>query len=61
MSYGPKFRVYTTYKDFTGRFVMHCHILDHEDLGMMEVDHVVDDVLTPMKTESVEMLQNMHH
>src|ERR1700681_4796853 len=26
--------VYTTYKDFTGRFVMHCHILDHEDLGM---------------------------
>jgi FtsP/CotA-like multicopper oxidase with cupredoxin domain len=51
--------VYTTYKDFTGRFVMHCHILDHEDLGMMEVDDVVKDVITPMKTESVEMLHEM--
>ncbi|RDU95947.1 multicopper oxidase family protein [Trinickia dinghuensis] len=25
----------TQYKDFTGEFVMHCHILDHEDAGMM--------------------------
>ncbi len=23
------------YTDFTGRFVIHCHILHHEDLGMM--------------------------
>ena len=52
--------VYTTYTDFTGQFVMHCHILDHEDLGMMEVDEVVKDVVTPMKMESVEMLQHMH-
>jgi FtsP/CotA-like multicopper oxidase with cupredoxin domain len=51
--------VYTTYKDFTGRFVMHCHILDHEDLGMMEVDDVVKDVITPMKTESIETLHAM--
>ncbi len=34
--------VYTEYQDFTGTFVMHCHILDHEDLGMMEVVEVVD-------------------
>jgi FtsP/CotA-like multicopper oxidase with cupredoxin domain len=53
--------VYTTYKDFIGRFVMHCHILDHEDLGMMEVDHVVEDVITPMKMESLGMLENMRH
>jgi FtsP/CotA-like multicopper oxidase with cupredoxin domain len=52
--------VYTTYKDFTGKFVMHCHILDHEDLGMMEVDEVVKDVITPMKMESVEMLHGPH-
>lgn len=25
----------TQYKDFTGEFVMHCHVLDHEDAGMM--------------------------
>ena len=24
------------YKDFVGDFVLHCHILDHEDQGMME-------------------------
>jgi FtsP/CotA-like multicopper oxidase with cupredoxin domain len=53
--------VFTTYKDFTGRFVMHCHILDHEDLGMMEVDHVVDDVVTPMPMESLEMLKKPQH
>ncbi|WDE11992.1 multicopper oxidase family protein [Thalassomonas haliotis] len=26
----------TRYEKFTGSFVMHCHILDHEDRGMME-------------------------
>ena len=30
-----KFR--TRYRRFTGRFVLHCRILDYEDLGMMEV------------------------
>lgn len=34
--------VYTHYTDYIGKFVMHCHILDHEDLGMMEVEEVVD-------------------
>lgn len=34
--------VYTQYTDYIGQFVMHCHILDHEDLGMMEVEEVVD-------------------
>ncbi|HEX2296130.1 MAG TPA: multicopper oxidase family protein [Actinomycetota bacterium] len=33
--------VYTKYTDFTGKFVIHCHILDHEDLGMMEAIKVV--------------------
>jgi FtsP/CotA-like multicopper oxidase with cupredoxin domain len=39
---GGTINLYTQYLDFTGAFVMHCHILDHEDLGMMEVVEVVD-------------------
>jgi hypothetical protein len=39
---------------------MHCHILDHEDLGMMEVDEVVKDLITPMKMETMEMLHEPH-
>lgn len=37
----PPVQVFTTYTDYIGQFVMHCHILDHEDLGMMEVIEVV--------------------
>jgi FtsP/CotA-like multicopper oxidase with cupredoxin domain len=29
------------FEDFTGEFVMHCHILGHEDLGMMATVKVV--------------------
>jgi len=29
--------------DFTGKFVIHCHILAHEDRGMMQVVEVVDN------------------
>ena len=42
--------IYTQYRDYIGKFVMHCHILDHEDLGMMEVQEVVnsaDGVASP--------------
>jgi FtsP/CotA-like multicopper oxidase with cupredoxin domain len=28
--------------DFTGKFVHHCHVLSHEDLGMMEAVEVVE-------------------
>jgi FtsP/CotA-like multicopper oxidase with cupredoxin domain len=28
------------FRDFNGRSVYHCHILDHEDLGMMGVIEV---------------------
>jgi len=34
-------RLRTRYEDFTGKFVLHCHILDHEDQGMMEMVEVV--------------------
>jgi FtsP/CotA-like multicopper oxidase with cupredoxin domain len=36
-------RLFTQYLDYIGQFVMHCHILDHEDLGMMEIVEVVPD------------------
>ena len=28
--------------DFTGKFVYHCHVLGHEDAGMMGVIEVVE-------------------
>jgi FtsP/CotA-like multicopper oxidase with cupredoxin domain len=38
---GQSVSVYSQYLDYTGSFVLHCHILDHEDLGMMQVVDVV--------------------
>jgi FtsP/CotA-like multicopper oxidase with cupredoxin domain/peroxiredoxin len=32
----------TRYKDFSGSFVQHCHILDHEDQGMMQLIRIDD-------------------
>lgn len=29
--------------DFTGRYVLHCHMFNHEELGMMQVVEVVDE------------------
>jgi FtsP/CotA-like multicopper oxidase with cupredoxin domain len=29
--------IFTQYTDYIGQFVYHCHILDHEDGGMMEL------------------------
>jgi FtsP/CotA-like multicopper oxidase with cupredoxin domain len=36
-----KFR--TRFVDFTGAYVQHCHILAHEDRGMMQLLEVVSD------------------
>lgn len=33
-------RIRTRFERFTGRFVLHCHILTHEDLGMMQLVQV---------------------
>ncbi|MEL6501964.1 MAG: multicopper oxidase family protein, partial [Cyanobacteria bacterium J06623_1] len=32
----------TRYTDFSGKFVLHCHILDHEDQGMMQAVEIVN-------------------
>jgi FtsP/CotA-like multicopper oxidase with cupredoxin domain/peroxiredoxin len=34
---GYTYELLTRYDDFEGSFVQHCHILDHEDSGMMEL------------------------
>jgi FtsP/CotA-like multicopper oxidase with cupredoxin domain len=34
---GESVRIRISFQDFQGRTVYHCHILDHEDLGMMAV------------------------
>ena len=39
---GCTYDMLTKYTEFTGRFVQHCHILNHEDQGMMEVIEIVD-------------------
>jgi FtsP/CotA-like multicopper oxidase with cupredoxin domain len=44
---GDTITMYTQYTDFTGTFVIHCHILDHEDLGMMEAVEVVRELPQP--------------
>jgi FtsP/CotA-like multicopper oxidase with cupredoxin domain len=31
------------FRDFTGRFVLHCHMMNHEELGMMQVVEVYSD------------------
>lgn len=35
------FTMRSAFTEFTGKFVIHCHILDHEDQGMMQVVEVV--------------------
>jgi FtsP/CotA-like multicopper oxidase with cupredoxin domain len=54
---GQQLNVYTQYKDYIGAFVMHCHILDHEDLGMMEVVEVV----SPEGAQPLRAVMGHHH
>lgn len=37
------FKMRTRFVDFTGEYVLHCHILIHEDRGMMQLIEVVPD------------------
>jgi FtsP/CotA-like multicopper oxidase with cupredoxin domain len=32
----------TRFPDLAGRFVLHCHMMNHEELGMMQVVEVVE-------------------
>jgi FtsP/CotA-like multicopper oxidase with cupredoxin domain len=37
---GGYFKMWSRFVDFTGKFVMHCHIVGHEDRGMMQAVQV---------------------
>ena len=45
---GGYVKILSKFVDFTGKFVLHCHILDHEDRGMMQLVQVTTN-LTKMK------------
>ena len=38
-----RFKMRTRFVDYTGAYVIHCHILIHEDRGMMQLIEVVPD------------------
>lgn len=40
------------FRDFTGKTVLHCHILDHEDQGMMQAIRIVDQSAPVTANES---------
>jgi FtsP/CotA-like multicopper oxidase with cupredoxin domain len=40
---GGYFKMLTRFVDFTGMYVLHCHILGHEDRGMMQLVQVINN------------------
>jgi FtsP/CotA-like multicopper oxidase with cupredoxin domain len=40
---GETITAWSRYTDYIGQYVIHCHILDHEDLGMMEIVEIVGE------------------
>ena len=39
----------TTAMDYTGMTMFHCHILEHEDIGMMGMWHIMDPMMPMSK------------
>jgi FtsP/CotA-like multicopper oxidase with cupredoxin domain len=63
---GYKVVIRTRYKRFTGQFVLHCHILNHEDQGMMENVRIVDPVNRDapenfLPKAEMDMAEKAHH
>ncbi|HYW71409.1 MAG TPA: multicopper oxidase domain-containing protein [Pyrinomonadaceae bacterium] len=50
---GGYVKILTRFVDFTGMFVLHCHILDHEDRGMMQLVQVCTDANKCPKTTTM--------
>lgn len=42
VEFGAVIKVRTHYRRYIGDFVLHCHILNHEDAGMMEMVRIAD-------------------
>ena len=43
---GGSMKILTKFADFTGMYVLHCHLLDHEDRGMMQLVEVRSNTTT---------------
>jgi FtsP/CotA-like multicopper oxidase with cupredoxin domain len=56
---GGTVRIRVRFSDFTGAFVFHCHILAHEDAGMMGLVDVTRDGRRP-SARTLHDLQAMH-
>jgi FtsP/CotA-like multicopper oxidase with cupredoxin domain len=50
----------TYYDRYIGEFVIHCHILDHEDAGMMLNIEIVPDLSAPNGGIGMPSMPNMH-
>jgi len=50
---GTVTKIRTIYEDFEGAFVIHCHILEHEDMGMMHTVAIVDDKQAYLKDKAL--------
>lgn len=49
------------YADFTGQYVMHCHILGHEERGMMQLLAVDSTTAAPTRRIQVRKDEGGHH
>jgi spore coat protein A, manganese oxidase len=49
---GETIEVKLKFTDFTGRYVFHCHMVEHEDDGMMSQFEVVPPSITPSPTRT---------
>lgn len=56
---GAVVKVRTRYQRYIGDFVLHCHILDHEDEGMMEHVRIVDRTRPETMTRAIPT--HAHH
>ncbi len=54
-------KVRTTYDRYIGEFVIHCHILDHEDGGMMTNVEIVPDLGAPGNGLGMPEMKHMEH
>jgi FtsP/CotA-like multicopper oxidase with cupredoxin domain len=54
-------KVRTTYDRYIGEFVIHCHILDHEDGGMMTNVEIVPDLGAPGDGLGMPSMKHMNH
>lgn len=58
---GYTVHTHTFYDRYIGEFVLHCHILDHEDAGMMLNINIVPDLNAPGGGLGMAGMKGMHH